>query len=74
MKEERHVLDLKKNIISIGQLGGEGCVTTFTNKTRKVTKGALVIAKGEKVGTLYLCNRISNYVNYLTSTGLDTTL
>ena len=42
------------------QLGSEGFVTTFTDKTWKVTKGALVIAKGEKVGTLYLCNSISN--------------
>ena len=49
-------------------------MTTFTNKTWKVTKGSLVIAKGEKVGTLYLCNGISNSVNALTSTGEDTTL
>ena len=74
LKEVRHVLDLKKNIISTRNLGGEGCVTTFTDKTWKVTKGALVMEKGEKVGTLYLCNGISNYVNYLTSKGLDTTL
>ena len=46
-------------MISIGQLGDEGCVTNFTDKTWKVTKGALVIVKGEKVGTLYLCNGIS---------------
>eukprot|EP00253_Pinus_taeda_P019473 PITA_19473 len=48
LKEVRHVPDLKKNLISTGQLGGEGCVTTFTDKAWKVTKGALVIAKGEK--------------------------
>ena len=68
LKELRHVLDLKKNLISTGQLGGEGCVTTFTDKTWKVTKGSLVIAKGGKVGTLYLCNGISNFFNALTST------
>jgi len=55
-------------------LGGEGCVTTFIDKTWKVTKGALVIAKGEKVGTLYLCNGMSNYVNASTSIGEITTL
>ena len=71
MKEVRHVPDLKKNLISTGQLGGEGCVTTFTDKTWKVTKGSLVIAKGVKVGTLYLCNAISNSVNALTSIGED---
>ena len=65
LKEVRHVPDLKKNLISTGQLGSEGCVTIFTDKDWKVTKGALVIAKGEKVGTLYLCNGISNSVNSL---------
>ena len=74
MKEVRNVLDLKKNLVSTGKLGGEGCVITFTDKTWKVTKGALVIAKGEKVGTLYLCNVISNFVNALTYTGEDMTL
>ena len=48
LKEVRHVPDLKKNLISTGQLGGEVFVSTFTNKTWKVTKGALVIEKGEK--------------------------
>jgi len=68
LKEVRHIPDLKKNIISIGQLGGEDCVTNFTDQTWNVTKGALVIEKGEKVGTLYLCNGISNFFNVLTST------
>ena len=49
-------------------------MTNFTDKAWKVTKGALVIAKGEKVGTLYLCNGISNSVNALTSKGADATL
>ena len=74
LKEVRQVLDLKKNLISTGQLGGEGCVTSFTDKTWKVTKGSLVIAKRGKVGTLYLCNGISNYVNALTSKGSDAAL
>ena len=56
LKEVRHVPDLKKNMISIGQLGGEGCVTNFTDKTWKVTKESLVIEKWENIGTLYLCN------------------
>jgi hypothetical protein len=55
LKEVRHVPDLRKNLISTGQLASEGCVSIFTNKAWKVTKGSLVIAKGEKVGTLYLC-------------------
>jgi len=74
LKEVRHVPNIKKNLISIGQLGVQGCVTTFTDKTWKVTKGALVIEKGEKVGTLYFCNDISNSINALTSTGEEMTL
>ena len=67
LKEVRHVPDLNKNLISTGQLGSEGCVTTFTDKAWKVAKGALVIAKGEKVDTFYLCTSISNSVNALNS-------
>ena len=74
MKEVTHVPYLKKNIISTGQLGGEGYVTTFIGKSWKVTKGDLIIAKGEKVGAFYLCNCISNSVNALTSTGADMAL
>jgi len=32
LNEVRHVPNLKKNLISKGQLRGEGCVTTFTDK------------------------------------------
>jgi hypothetical protein len=42
-------------MISTGQLASEGCISIFTDNTWKVIKGSLVIAKGEKVGTLYLC-------------------
>ena len=45
LNEVRHVPYLKRNLISIGKFGVEGCVTTFTDKIWKVTKGALVIAK-----------------------------
>ena len=61
-------------MISTGQLGSEGCVTTFTDKTQKVIKGDLVIEKGENVGTLYLFNGISNFVDGLTSKGEDVAL
>ena len=42
-------------MISAGQLGDEGCVVTFNDKNWKVSKGSVVVAKGAKVGTLYLC-------------------
>lgn len=49
------VPNLRRNLISTGQLGSEGYIVTLSDKLWKVTKGALVVAKGEKVGTLYLC-------------------
>jgi hypothetical protein len=55
LKEVRHVPDLRKNLISTRNLESEGCISIFTDKVWKVTKGSLVIEKGEKVGTLYLC-------------------
>ena len=72
LKNVKNVVGLKKNLISIGQL--EGCVTTFTYKTWKVTKGALVVAKGDKLGTLYLCKGNTNSTIALASTEIDTTL
>jgi hypothetical protein len=54
LKEVRHVPDLRKNLISTGQLASEVCISIFTDKVWKgLTKGSLVIEKGEKVGTLY---------------------
>jgi hypothetical protein len=53
-------------------LASEGCISIFTDKAYKVTKGSLVIAKGEKVGTLYLCIGNIDYSIYLASTRVDT--
>jgi hypothetical protein len=55
-------------------LASEGCISIFTDKTWKVIKGSLVIAKGEKVGTLYLCIGNTDSSISLASTGVDTTL
>jgi hypothetical protein len=74
LKEVRHVIDLRKNLISTGQLKSEGCISIFTYNVWKVTKGSLVIAKGEKAGTLYLCTGNTYSSIYLASTGVDTTL
>ena len=74
MKEVRHVPYLRKNPISIGQLESKGCISIFTDKVWKVTKGSLVITKGEKVGTLYLCTGNTDSFISLDSTGVDTTL
>ena len=46
---------MKRNIISTGNLGDSGCLSTFGETWWKVTKGSMVIAKGDSIGTLYLC-------------------
>jgi hypothetical protein len=38
LKDVRHVLYLRKNIISTGQLESEGCISIFTENVWKVTK------------------------------------
>ena len=72
LKEVRHVPFLRENIISKGKLESEGCISIFTDNVWKVTKGSLVIEKGEKVGTLSLCT--SNIVSsiLLPSARVDT--
>ena len=55
LHEVRHVPRLSRNLNSVGQLSDEGCVVTFNDKNWKVSKGSLVVAKGVKLGTLYLC-------------------
>jgi len=54
LKEVRHIPALRRNLISTGQLDEESCISCFRKKQWKVTKGALVITRGDKVGTLYL--------------------
>jgi hypothetical protein len=61
----------KENIISTGKLESEGCISIFTDKAWKVNKGSLVIDKGEKVGTLYLCIANTDSSISLASTGVD---
>jgi hypothetical protein len=73
LKEVIHVLNIRKNIISTWQLASEGCISIFTDKVWKVTKGSLMIEKGEKVGTLYLCTSNIDSSISLTSTRVDTT-
>ena len=50
----RHVPRLLRNLISVGQLDDEGHHVTFNCGGWKVTKGAMVVARGTKTGTLYV--------------------
>ena len=54
LEKVRHILDLRRNLISVGQLDDEEHAILFVGGTWKVTKGARVLACGKKIGTLYM--------------------
>ena len=56
LKDVRHVPKLKKSLVSVGQLVAEGFTTTFTGDLWKVSDGTMVLAEGEKVGSLFLAS------------------
>ena len=54
LEKVRHIPDLRRNLISVGQLDDEGHAILFAGGTWKVTKGARVLAHGKKTDTLYM--------------------
>ncbi|KAK3029811.1 hypothetical protein RJ639_038253 [Escallonia herrerae] len=54
LKDVRHIPELQKNLISVSGLDREGYFVAFGEKQWKVTKGSMVVARGERVGTLYI--------------------
>lgn len=54
LKDVCHVPKLRRNLISVSQLFAQGYHPHFQLDTWKVTKGSRIIAKGNKVGSLYL--------------------
>ena len=65
---------MKINMISIGQLGDSGCLSTFGEMWWKVTKGSMVIKKGDRIGTLYLCPHNIDYSIFVASIEIGATL
>ena len=55
LKDVRHIPTMKRNLITIGQLGDSDCLSTFGEMWWKITKESMVIAKGDRICTLYLC-------------------
>ena len=53
LKNVRHIPDLTKDLISVGQLASDGYITIFHGDQWKISKGAMTIARGKKSGTLY---------------------
>ena len=54
LEKVRHIPNLRMNLIFVGQLDDEGHAILFVGGTWKVTKGAKVLARGKKTGTLYM--------------------
>ena len=54
LEKVRHISELRKNQISVGQLDDEGHAILFVSGTWKFTKEVRVLACGKKTGTLYM--------------------
>ncbi|GJT15646.1 retrovirus-related pol polyprotein from transposon TNT 1-94 [Tanacetum coccineum] len=54
LKDVRYIPNLKRRLISVGQLDEEGYHVGFGDQQWKVTKGSLVGARGNKRGSLYM--------------------
>ncbi|PKA45980.1 Retrovirus-related Pol polyprotein from transposon TNT 1-94 [Apostasia shenzhenica] len=50
--EVSHIPDLRKDLIFLGTLDASGCTFTSSDDIIKMKKGALVVMKGEKIGSL----------------------
>jgi hypothetical protein len=50
----RHMTGMSRNLISLGTLDDSGYIYAGEGGVLKVTKGALTVMKGRKVGTLYV--------------------
>ncbi|KAK2973294.1 hypothetical protein RJ640_029744 [Escallonia rubra] len=62
LNDVRHIPELQKNLISISGLHREGYFVAFGEKQWKVTKGSMVVARGERVGTLYTLSEDKEYM------------
>ncbi|GJX40232.1 retrovirus-related pol polyprotein from transposon TNT 1-94 [Tanacetum coccineum] len=60
---QEKVKSLKKSLISVGQLDEEGHHVGFGDQQWKVTKGSLVVARGNKRGSLYMAEVPSDGIN-----------
>ncbi|GJX02910.1 putative RNA-directed DNA polymerase [Tanacetum coccineum] len=63
LKDVRYIPGLKKRLISVGQLDEEGYHVGFRDQQWKVTKGSLVVARGNKRVSLYLVEVPSDGIN-----------
>jgi len=62
LKNVRHVPGLKKKLISVGQLDDNGHSILFSGGMWKISKGAMVLARGKKTGTMYMTTRFADII------------
>ena len=65
---------MKRNLISTGKLGDDSYLSVFGETWWNITKVALVIEKGDRIGTLYLCPHNIDYSISIASTKIGETL
>lgn len=58
LKSVRHIESLRLNVLPVGLLDQEGYLSRFGDGKYKLTKGSMVIAKGNKVSALYHIEQI----------------
>ena len=75
LTDVRHVPDLKKNLISLGTLDSQGCKFSGEGGVLKISKGALVLMKACKSGSLYILqgSTITGAAAVSTSSDVDIT-
>ncbi|KAK8595939.1 hypothetical protein V6N12_064445 [Hibiscus sabdariffa] len=54
LKDVKHALDIRLNLISAGRLDDKGFCNNFSDGQWKLTKSSLVVARGKKSSNLYL--------------------
>ncbi|KAG8473398.1 hypothetical protein CXB51_035716 [Gossypium anomalum] len=54
LSDVRYVPDLRKNLISLSILDLKGCKINIESSDIKVSRGALVLLKGKRIGSLYI--------------------
>ena len=54
LKNVRHIPELRRNLISLGALEDEGYGYKSINGSLKITKGSLIVMKGDKINGLYI--------------------
>ena len=74
LNEVNHFPKMHMSLILVGQLDDEGFSTNFGKSGWKINKGALVIARGFKIGTLYTLRETTRKSNVASIAKEETSL